>query len=145
MRNIGGVEALVGGRNLAFGKLWYWNVLPRRVRPHRLACPSCGGVVAKIILNRNRNRNRKWKLYGRVDPDRERRYILLSMFNNYWTRRHKETLMCMFSNSIFISRLIVTHSVYPSMPTICSLLAIMIGKGGDQSWPRTTTHHTGHV
>ncbi len=27
------------------------------VRPHRLACPSCGGVVAKIILNRNINRN----------------------------------------------------------------------------------------
>ena len=25
---------------------------------HPLACPSCGGVVAKIILNRNRNRNK---------------------------------------------------------------------------------------
>ena len=27
------------------------------LRPHRLACPSCCGVVAKILLNRNRNRN----------------------------------------------------------------------------------------
>ena len=59
MRNIGGVEALVGGRNLAFGKLWYWNVLPRRVRPHRLACPSCGGVVAKIILTETETETQK--------------------------------------------------------------------------------------